>query len=152
MKVDRVTAFIASEKLLPKRRQRQRPLRQEHERNFGNPLEGVLINLRRPGRAPEELLVAHRMHQVDGRPDPAVEARRLLEEGGTAGAPGGGGKAADLPSHVDAECGEAEDAEDEERQEDPEKERREGTRLRHPRRRCRVLEILQRGNPRRHGR
>lgn len=85
MEIDRVTTFVTFEELLPKRRERQRPLAQEHERDLGIPLERVPLDLRHQRRAPEELLIGHRVKKVGRRLDPRVQAGRLVEavlEGG----------------------------------------------------------------------
>lgn len=86
MEIDRVTTFVPSKVPFPERRKWQRPPCQEHKSDLGNPLERVPLHLGRPRRSPQELLVTHRVHQVRRRPDPVLQATRLLDAGLEGGA------------------------------------------------------------------
>jgi len=76
--VNRVMLFMPFEELLPKRRQRQGPFRQEHKRDLGNSLVWILLQLRNKRSSPKELLIAHVVHQTRWRPNPTTELVPLI--------------------------------------------------------------------------
>jgi hypothetical protein len=84
--VDGVAPLVPPEEALPERRQRQRAAREEHEGHLGHAPERVPPHPRGERRAPEQLLVRHRVLQPlrggggggDAQPRPEQRGRRHL--------------------------------------------------------------------------
>lgn len=73
---------VASEELLPQWKQWQQALRQEHEGNLGFPLERIVLH-RHYWRPPEQLFVAHNVHQSTEWPGQTLEALGVLTRSAT---------------------------------------------------------------------
>ena len=82
--VDGVAPLVPTEETLPERRQRQRASREKHEGHFGHAAERVPAHPRRERRAPEQLLVRHRVLYARWGPRPPLQPLGLLLRGGAA--------------------------------------------------------------------